>query len=184
MSLKRIRVIVLVAAFTVWAAETRAQSDVFWAELTRLCGRSFAGKVDAAPADETTFRDKKLVMRVGNCEKDRIRIPFEVGEDRSRTWVFTKLKNGRIELRHDHRHADGTPDKVTNYGGTASNVGTATRQVFPADDETVKVIAAAASNVWWVDLVPGEYFTYNLRRLGTDRYFSIKFDLRTAGPGK
>jgi hypothetical protein len=27
-------------------------------------------------------------------------------------------------------------------------------------------------------LVAGEYFSYNLRRLGTERYFSIKFDIQ------
>ena len=43
----------------------------------------------------------------------------------------------------------------------------------------VDVIPAAASNVWWIDLMPGESFSYNLRRVGTDRYFSIKFDLKT-----
>ena len=52
-----------------------------------------------------------------------------------------------------------------------------TIQFFPADEQTVQMLPAAAGNVWWVELVPGEYFTYNLRRLGTDRLFSIRFDL-------
>jgi hypothetical protein len=64
------------------------------------------------------------------------------------------------------------------YGGWTNNVGLPTRQVFPADDQTVKVIAAAAPNVWWIELVAGEHFSYNLRRLGSERYFSIKFDLK------
>lgn len=63
------------------------------------------------------------------------------------------------------------------YGGWTTSVGMPTRQMFPADEETVKVIAAAATNVWWIDLVPGEYFIYNLRRMGSDRLFSVKFDL-------
>jgi hypothetical protein len=42
------------------------------------------------------------------------------------------------------------------------------------------MLPAAASNVWWVELVPGKYFTYNLRRMGTDRLFSIRFDLSSA----
>jgi hypothetical protein len=49
--------------------------------------------------------------------------------------------------------------------------------MFPADQETAEVLPAAAANVWWIELVPGEYFTYNLRRMGTERFFSIKFDL-------
>jgi hypothetical protein len=117
-------------------------------------------------------------MHVRACEGNRVRIPFFVGEDKSRTWVLTR-QNKRILLKHDHRHEDGVPDKVTMYGGLTSNVGTPTRQMFPADEETVKVVPAAAANVWWIDLVPGEYFTYNLRRIGTDRYFSIRFDLKT-----
>jgi len=67
---------------------------------------------------------------------------------------------------------------VTMYGGWTTNVGLPTRQVFPADDETFKVVPAAAPNVWWIELVPGEHFSYNLRRMGSERYVSIKFDLK------
>lgn len=158
-------------------AKTEAANLTFWNELQKICGKAYAGTVVAAPADDTTFKDKALVMHVRACAKNIIRIPFNVGNDRSRTWVLTWKKN-RIELRHDHRHEDGKPDAVTMYGGFTNNVGLATRQVFPADDQTVKVIAAAAPNVWWIELVAGEYFSYNLRRMGSERYFSIKFDLK------
>ncbi|MEQ1922954.1 MAG: hypothetical protein ABL952_10650 [Pyrinomonadaceae bacterium] len=159
------------------SAICQSPEQVFWNELKKLCGNSYAGSVAAAPADDTTFKDKALVMHVRSCEKDRIRIPFFVGTDRSRTWVLTR-KKGRIELRHDHRHEDGKPDKVTMYGGWTTSVGMPTRQMFPADDKTVAVIAAAATNVWWIDVVPGEHFSYNLRRMGSERHFSIKFDLK------
>lgn len=158
--------------------QAQHSADTFWSELTKYCGKAFAGKVAAAPAEDTTFKDKSLVMHVRSCEKDRIRVPFMVGDDRSRTWVLT-IKGGRIELRHDHRHADGKPDAVTMYGGSATNAGTAARQMFPADEQTVRVVPAAAANVWWIDLVSGDHFSYNLRRMGTDRFFSIKFDLKT-----
>lgn len=172
--------IALSAAATAQAPSVAgAPSTVFWNELQKLCGKAFAGSVAAAPADDTTFKDKALVMHVRSCEKDRIRIPFMVGDDRSRTWVLTKKKD-RIELRHDHRHQDGKPDAVTMYGGWTTSVGMPTRQMFPADEQTVKVIAAAATNVWWMDMVAGEYFSYNLRRMGSERYFSIKFDLKKA----
>jgi len=151
-------------------------SSVFWTELQKLCGKAFTGTVVAAPEDDATFKDKELVMHVRACEKNRIRIPFFVGTDKSRTWVLTK-KEDRILLKHDHRHEDGTPDKVTMYGGWTTSVGTATRQMFPADQQTVDIIPAAATNAWWIDLVPGEYFNYNLRRMGSERFFSIKFDL-------
>ncbi len=158
-------------------AQVESPSNVFWKELEKLCGKAFAGGVVAAPAEDTTFKDKTLVMHVRSCEKDRIRIPFVVGEDRSRTWILTR-KEYRLLLKHDHRHEDGKPDAVTMYGGSTTSVGMPTRQMFPADQETVNVIPAAATNVWWIDLVPGEHFTYNLRRLGSERYFSIKFDLK------
>jgi hypothetical protein len=118
-------------------------------------------------------------MHVRSCYADQVRIPFVVGDDRSRTWVLTR-KGDRVELRHDHRHADGKPDKVTMYGGWTTSIGLPTRQMFPADQQTVDVIAAAATNVWWIDLTPGESFSYNLRRMGSERYFSIRFDLKTA----
>ncbi len=157
-------------------AKTVDQSAVFWTELQKLCGKSFGGMLVSAPENDTDFTGKDLVMHVRVCEKNRIRIPFFVGEDRSRTWVLTR-KNDRILLKHDHRHKDGKPDEITMYGGWTTNRGSATRQVFPADQETVDILPAAATNAWWIDLVPGESYTYNLRRMGSDRFFSIKFDL-------
>jgi len=162
---------------TVFAqTKTAAGSVAFWDSLQKLCGKAFAGTVAAAPADDVTFKDKELVMHVRACEKNRIRIPFFVGADKSRTWVLTRKKD-RILLKHDHRHEDGTPDKVTMYGGWTTNGGSISRQMFPADEETVEILPAAAANVWWIEIVDEQYFTYNLRRVGTDRYFSIKFDL-------
>lgn len=156
----------------------------FWNELQKLCGKAYSGTIAVDTSNSHDFAGKSLVMHVRSCEKNRIRIPFFVGEDKSRTWVLTR-KDGRIELKHDHRHSDGKPDKVTMYGGTTNNVGEATRQFFPADEQTTKVVAlptgnapSAAANVWWIELVPGEYFTYNLRRLGGERLFSVKFDLK------
>lgn len=156
--------------------KTAAGSAAFWDSVRKLCGKAFAGTVEAAPEGDVTFKDKELVMHVRACEKDRVRIPFFVGDDRSRTWVLTRKKD-RILLKHDHRHEDGTPDKVTMYGGWTTNGGSAERQMFPADQQTVDVLPAAAANVWWIEIVDGQYFTYNLRRVGTDRYFSIRFDL-------
>jgi hypothetical protein len=56
------------------------------------------------------------------------------------------------ELVHDHRHADGTPDEITMYGGWAAPEGTAQRQRFPADSDTRKLIPEAATNVWMVEI--------------------------------
>ena len=105
-----------------------------------------------------------------------IRIPFFVGKDKSRTWVFTMSKNNLITLKHDHRHKDGSEDKITQYGGSNPNTGLATIQFFPADQETANLIPYASNNVWWVT-IDKTSFTYNLRRVGTGRLFSVKFDL-------
>lgn len=157
------------------------QQDLFWTQMQKLCGNTYAGEVVAAPANDTTFKNKTLLMHVRACKKDVIRIPFMVGEDRSRTWVFTRQPTS-LMLKHDHRHKDGTEDSVTQYGGATTNRGTATAQVFPADGQTVSILPAAFGNVWWVELKPGEYFTYNLRRMGTDRFFSIRFNLQQTVP--
>lgn len=148
----------------------------FWQQLQTLCDQSFAGKLITHPAGEDGFVGKALLMHVRDCSEDEIRIPFHVGEDRSRTWVV-RLQDKRLSLKHEHRHEDGELDAVTNYGGTASNAGRADRQYFPADEQTREVIEAAFSNVWTLALTPGDTFTYGLRRLGTPRVFQIDFDL-------
>ena len=161
--------------------ENLSGETIFFNSLQKLCGKAFAGVVAAAPAEDTTFKNKELIMHVRACEKDRIQIPFFVGADKSRTWVLTK-KNNRILLKHDHRHEDGSFDKITNYGGLTVNAGSATNQIFPADQETVAILPAAFGNVWWIEIIDGKHFTYNLRRIGTERYFSIKFDLSKEVP--
>lgn len=173
--MKRILGIVLLS-FLANCLQAQTGRDIFWSELKKLCGKSFEGKVVVAPANDTAFANKLLQMHVRACAEDKIRIPFHVGTNYSRTWVLTKKSNG-ILLKHDHRHEDGSPDRITMYGGLSTNNGTNTMQIFPADQETVDLLPRAATNVWWIDLVPGRSFTYNLRVIGSDRQFSIAFDL-------
>lgn len=149
---------------------------VFWQALAQLCGNAYEGVVVAAPANDTVFKNKKLVMHVRSCEDKKIHIPFIVGNDLSRTWVFTQEADGLL-LKHDHRHRDGSADSISFYGGKTSNKGATSIQFFPADQQTAQMLPAAVGNVWWVEMVTGKYFTYNLRRMGTDRLFSIRFDL-------
>lgn len=155
-------------------AQQKSEVDQFWSSLQSLCGTSYEGTLEL-PENDAQFAGKKLVMHVRSCNDTEIKVPFFVGDDRSRTWVFTR-QNDRITLKHDHRHKDGTEDKVTMYGGTTTNSGQASLQVFPADAETQSMIPAASGNVWWVT-IDQSIFTYNLRRLGTERVFRISFDL-------
>ncbi|WP_343851513.1 hypothetical protein [Algoriphagus jejuensis] len=142
--------------------------------LVSHCGQAFEGEL-VSPDSDPRFAGR-LVMHVRSCEDGRIRVPFFVGEDRSRTWVLTREENGLIQLKHDHRHEDGSEDTVTQYGGMASNTGSPTVQFFPADQFTADVLPAAVGNVWWITL-DETAFTYNLRRLGTPTLFTVKFDL-------
>jgi hypothetical protein len=153
-----------------------APIDTYWASLTGLCGKAFAGAVEEAPAGDTSFANKALVMHVRECSDSVIRIPFHVGEDRSRTWVLTRTADG-VRLKHDHRHADGMEDSVTQYGGDSRPDSSTTTVEFPADAFTAQLIPAAATNVWTMVVEPGTRFVYALRREGTDRRFRVAFDL-------
>src|SRR5690606_2602756 len=94
------------------------------------------------------------------------------------TWVLSK-QNDRILLKHDHRHADGSEDHITQYGGWTPNSGQAGSQIFIADQTTADLLPPASHNVWMIEIEPGNFFAYSLRRQGTDRYFRVSFDLKT-----
>ena len=162
-------------------AQRPPAQDQFWGQLEALCGNAYEGKAVEAPPNDTTFAEKRLVMHVRQCKGDTIRIPFHVGEDRSRTWVLTRTSNG-LRLKHDHRHQDGTEDKITQYGGDTRVEGSATVQEFPADAQTVALIPEAKTNVWTIQLEPARMFVYALRREGTDRRFRVEFDLTRKVP--
>ena len=155
-------------------AQEKAPSKQFWDLLSTHCGKAYEGKL-VSPESDPRFAGK-LVMHVRSCQDGRLRIPFFVGEDLSRTWVLTMDEQQLMQLKHDHRHADGSEDAVTQYGGKATNMGSASTQFFPADTFTAGMLPAAVGNVWWIT-VDDTSFTYNLRRLGSATLFSVRFDL-------
>lgn len=155
-------------------AQESSPSDLFWDNLTKHCGKAYEGKL-VSPESDPRF-DGKLIMHVRSCDGDQIRIPFFVNEDRSRTWVLTQEGDGLLQLKHDHRHEDGSEDQVTQYGGKATTTGSASTQFFPADQFTADLLPAAVGNVWWITLDENT-FTYNLRRLGSSTLFTVQFDL-------
>ena len=150
--------------------------DVFWASLQSLCGQAFAGTLVESVPPDSSFDGEELVMHVRECEEDVVRVPFHVGDDRSRTWVISRTPNG-LRLKHDHRHEDGTEDEVTQYGGDTVGPGSAERQEFSADAHTATLVPSAANNVWTLEIRPGEMFVYALRRAGAERRFRVEFDL-------
>lgn len=153
------------------------EQEAFWAAIRAHCGRAYEGRVavSTGSAGDTAMAGKRLVMHVRECSPGGIRIPFHVGENRSRTWVLTRTPTG-LRLKHDHRHEDGTPDAITQYGGDTRGAGSANSQSFPADSHTVTLNPVYKTNVWTMEIDRGR-FAYELVRVGTDRRFRVEFDL-------
>ncbi|MET0808055.1 MAG: hypothetical protein ABWX93_04770 [Pseudoxanthomonas sp.] len=162
-----------------------APSDAFMSAVAAHCGKAFEGRIAVnEPKTDAPdpFEGKRLVMHVRGCEDPahELRIPFHVGDDHSRTWVLTRTENG-VRLKHDHRHEDGSPDAVTMYGGDSKPPGTAQRQSFPVDSDSVAMfrkadMLASVQNTWAMDVEPDQRFVYELTRPG-GRHFQVVFDL-------
>lgn len=155
-----------------FAGQSESQ-DTFFAQLSDLCGARFVGHsvFPEDPGDD--WRDKTLVAYIETCTADEIRIPFIVGDDHSRTWIISRVDEG-LQLKHDHRHADGTPDEVTMYGGTTQNAGSELSQSFPADSYTAELIPEASSNEWFLTFSDdGANLTYDLERNGQARFKAV-----------
>ncbi len=157
-----------------------------------FCGKAYAGILVSEQEADAEMAGKPMIMHAASCDDHEIQIPFHIAEgqdtwDRSRTWIITRTDHG-LRLKHRHRHEDGSLDDVTNYGGDTNSRGTAERQEFPVDAESIASFKAngldqSVTNVWAVDLSdPGQgdaKFAYELRRPESagGRYFRVEFDL-------
>lgn len=160
--------------------------DAFFDALAARCGKAYAGRLASKQDIDADMRGKAMVMHIRHCTADRIEIPFHIdglgpdgGWDRSRTWVITRTGTG-LRLKHDHRHTDGSKDELTMYGGDTADAGTATRQTFPVDAESVALFtrtgrSVSNTNIWSVETT-ATGFTYGLNREGRD--FRVAFDYR------
>ncbi len=152
------------------------EQQAFFNNLMRLCGQSFEGEQIYRSHHAPGWEGEELIMHVEVCEATHIQIPFHIGDDHSRTWIFL-VEDGRLRFRHDHRYPDGTPEEETLYGGYADDTGTAFVQHFPADDYTAEVIDGGEGNVWTVKMDENmTTFTYRLERDGEKR-LRVDFDL-------
>ena len=154
--------------------------EVFLARLNDLCGQRFEGRVVTTDAADADFASNRLLMHVRDCSTTEVGIPFAVGEDRSRRWIFTRTEEG-LRLKHDHRDSEGVIHGYHMYGGDTAAVGTAERQEFPVDAESVAQFTAGGAqvsntNVWAVEVHPGRMFAYELRR-PSGRFLRVEFDL-------
>jgi hypothetical protein len=151
--------------------ETRpaAAQRAFFENLRGFCGQTFGGRTILAPAEDRTFEPSRLYMVVAECEADEIRVPFIVGDDASRTWIF-QMRDDRLTFFHRHLRPDGTEYEVSGFGGHASEHGTATFQSFP-DLWATEATPAAEHRIWRLRIdEPNRLFVYYLDRGGQPAY--------------
>jgi hypothetical protein len=161
----------------VYGNEHQDTQRAFFENLKKMCGQRFEGETKFPLDPDHPMAGKRLLMSVESCSQSELRIPFQVGEDKSRTWILTLTEKGLL-FKHDHRHADGTPDKITMYGGWADPSGTPYLQRFPADADTAKLIPEAVTNVWTLEILPEkQQFSYSLERHAKPRYQAV-FNLK------
>jgi hypothetical protein len=155
------------------------EPETLFTALSARCGQAFEGEVVSTDPRDADFASQRLVMNVRECGETELRVPFHVGEDRSRTWVITQAEDGRLRLKHDHRHEDGSEDVLTQYGGTSAAPASGLSVDFPADAESRALferegIPDSMQNTWTM-AIEGEEFAYILHR--PNRHFEARFDL-------
>lgn len=169
------RLLVCFALFVATSVSAHADTSTLFDTLKNHDGKTYHGRMSYS-RNTNDEMDKPMQITVKVVSDDEIRIPLQVGEDRSRTWILTRSEAG-VLLKHDHRHADGTPDEVTNYGGLASDIKLGNQLIFPADGDTTTMLPDASSNVWSMRLSPdGGKFYYYLERHSQPR-FEAAFDI-------
>lgn len=154
-------------------------ADQFFTQMSTLCGKCFHGTLAAGDDSDASFATAKMQAHVRTCTDREIQISFDVGEDRSRTWIITRTDSG-LRLKHRHMLKDGTEDPVSQYGGDTAKVGTAMRQEFPVDAYSKAMFTregrtVSNTNVWAFEIDPGQTLTYELAR--PNRLFRVAFDV-------
>ena len=160
------------------ALAAQSEEREFFKNISSFCGKTFQGTAVFPEGDANPFKGEILRIHFSVCRENEVRIPFQVGENKSRTWIVT-FDAGGLLLKHDHRHDEGPPDEVTMYGGYAKVGGSAYSQSFPADDYTKQLIPAGATNEWSLALSPDKKtLSYILKRHSQLR-FHADFDMAT-----
>lgn len=152
----------------------------FFKEISSLEGKTFYGKAIYMPDTirANDFWGKVLSFSVSRSNKSELRLPFNVGENQTRTWILTKTKGG-IRLKHDHRHPDGSPDSISNYGGDSDQkLSNRHAQYFPADEFTSNLIPAAKTNRWIMEFSPDRKKFYYILERNNELRFKAEFNLK------
>lgn len=162
-----------------------AQHQFFY-ELGQLCGDAYAGERIVARQDREDLLqgDESLIVHFRECNPNYVYAAFHIGQDegmgewdRSRTWIYT-MHDDRLELRHDHRLADGSEDTAnTMYGGYTESGGQAgdgtliQRFIF-----TERTGDEGEELGWQVEIEPGVRYTYGTYE-GDEWTWRVDFDL-------
>lgn len=160
-------------------ADPFAAADAFWANLSYHCGNAFPGSLTMEPpGDDMLEGDELLVVHFRSCTDREVQLPFHIeaeeGEwNRSRTWIFTRVPDGRLELRHDHRLPDGSEDEFTWYGGLTEEPGTPNRHEFIYRDVDYP---DGSVRGWRIEIEPEVRYTYGTIRNG-EWTWRVDFDL-------
>lgn len=155
----------------------------FQSHLQSLCGHSFTGQVTSTDPQDENWRKETLTLGHVTCPDNLTTVlPLAVGADKTRIWTLRLEDDGhRLDFRHAHTLKDGSPDPVTGYGGVAtSELSSPLRAVFPVDEFSKNNFAEnglepSMTNVWAIDIIPGEKMIYSLNREG--RNFVAEFNL-------
>jgi hypothetical protein len=161
--------------------EPASPANAFFQRLTTLCGKSFSGRLIAGNESDADFAKADLQAHARECSPREIRIAFDVGDDRSRTWIVSRTDSG-LRLKHRHMLKDGSEDPVSQYGGDTTGAGSAKRQEFPVDEFSKAMFtqegrSVSNTNVWAFEVEPQQTLVYELARPG--RLFRVSFDLST-----
>ena len=160
------------------AHETPAFAQFFQA-LAEHCGQAYPGGLTLEPeGDDMLTGTELLIVHFRECSDDQLKLPFHIeleasqSWDRSRTWIISRHAEW-LELRHDHRKADGSDDSNTMYGGFTVGEGSAITQQFQSIPRTEE---SGYFRGWRIEIEPGVRYTYGTVR-GDNWSWRIDFDL-------
>ena len=169
---------------SVKAAESN--QDKFFDSINAHCGNAFSGSVEDS-SNSTAYNGRKFVLHIRDCSDTQIKMPLHIDDNSSRILVLTK-SDGSIKLQHDHRHADGSSDALTLYGGYSSADTTDNVTNFPESAESIAITKAYAPtrtypSVWSI-ILSSEDITYQVVRPGRTIKTKFKFTDTVAHPPK
>jgi len=150
--------------------------EEFFRNVSDFCGETFSGQSTYPDNPDHPLVATELRTHLSHCDDQMIRIELYRDSDYWHgAWVL-EMRDEGLHLYHDHLGEERTEedlgdDDAHGYGGYASDLGTETRQYFPADDVTAEMLPEASTNVWMMELdLENELFIYYLERHDEPRF--------------